>query len=148
MAVRPLLVASMLLVAGGAHAQALRCEAADGKVTYANTHCPPGTQLKRELAAPPPVNEADRKRAEERARADAARLREIESRERKEAEKLHKSRAAAEKQSAERERECRKLQLRLKQAEDDLSAASLAKRPAAEKARQRAREQYELSCRS
>jgi hypothetical protein len=135
------------LLTGHAHAQLLRCESAAGAVTYANGSCPPGTTLKREVPPAPPLSEADRKRAESQAKAEATRARQLEQTERTEAQRLEKARAAEAKKAQERERSCRKLALQLQQAEDALSKAALNKREAAEKTRNRARERYELDCR-
>lgn len=135
------------LLTGHAHAQLLRCESPMGAVTYANGSCPPGTTLKSQIPPAPPLSEADRKRAESQARAEANRARQLEQAERAEAQQREKARAAEAKKAQERERSCRKLALQLQQAEDTLSKAALNKRDAAEKARNGARARYELDCR-
>jgi hypothetical protein len=142
-----LLGAALVLPAGPAPAQALRCESPDGKVSYASERCPPGTTLARELPAAAPASEADRKRAQAQQKADAQRLDKIEQQRRKDEDKAQRERAAAAHKAQERERSCRKLASRLQDAEDRLSRSTVDKRPAAEKARNRAREQYELDCR-
>lgn len=135
------------LFTGVVHAQLLRCESPTGAVTYANGSCPPGTTLKSEVPPAPPLSEADRKRAENQAKAEANRSRQLDQAERAEAQQREKARAADAKKAQERERDCRKLALQLQQAEDALSKAALNKREAAEKTRNRARERYELDCR-
>lgn len=136
-----------LLLCAGAHAQVLRCESPSGAVTYANGSCPAGTTLKREVPPAPAVSEADRKRAQAQAKADAANAKKLEQAERSEAQQRERASAAAAKKAEERERNCRKLALQLQEAEDRLSKATVNKRDAAEKARNRARERYELDCR-
>ena len=132
--------------AGPAPAQALRCESPEGRVTYADARCPPGTTLAREIPAMPAATEADRKRAQAQQKADAQRIERIEQQRSKDEDKAQRERAAAAQKAQERERACRKLALRLQEAEDRLSKSTVDKRPTAEKARNRAREQYELDC--
>lgn len=61
-----------------------RCEAADGRVTYSNTQCPPGTEPVRKVNTDPPVRVDEQAAAKARARKDVA-----------EAAKVDKERAAA-----------------------------------------------------
>jgi hypothetical protein len=132
---------------GAANAQLLRCESPSGPVTYANGDCPAGTTVKREVPPAPPINEAERQRAQADAKAQAARAQKLEQAERAEAQQRERAQAAAAKKAQERERSCRKLALQLQQAEDQLSKSTVNKREAAEKARNRARERYEIHCR-
>ncbi len=135
------------LAGSAVHAQVLRCESPDGAVTYANGGCPPGTSLKRAVPPPPPVNEADRKRAEAQAKAEASQARKLEQAERSEAQQRERASAAEAKKAEERARNCRKLALDVQQAEDRVSKATVNKREAAEKQRDRARQRYEIDCR-
>ncbi len=135
------------LAAAGVQAQVLRCESPDGAVTYANGGCPPGTSVKREVPPAPPVNEADRKRAQSQAKADATQARKLEQAERSEAQQRERASAAEAKKAEERARNCRKLALDVQQAEDRVSKATVNKREAVEKQRDRARQRYEIDCR-
>jgi multidrug resistance efflux pump len=125
----------------------VRCESADGKVTYANEGCPPGTQFRREVKKAEPVDPADARRARERARDDAERVESIEQQRRREEEKAAQARAAAAKKEEARRSECRKLTASVQDAERDLERSTLAKRAEAEQRLKRARESYDKSCR-
>lgn len=71
-----------------------RCESADGKVTYSNTQCPEGTSATRKVNTSPPVAVDNEKAAKDRARRDAAEVKEI--------EKARAKEGAKEEQKAER----------------------------------------------
>jgi hypothetical protein len=79
-----------------------RCESKDGRITYSNTTCPAGTVATRPVNTEPPVSVDDRKAAQDRARRDAASVRQIdkeraqqEARERRQADDRAKSEAKA-----------------------------------------------------
>jgi hypothetical protein len=107
---RSALVAAALTLAATAAALAQsgtvqRCEAKDGKVTYSNTQCPPGTAPVRKVNTDPPISVEAREAAQAQARKDAAALKkadkeraEQEARERKQAE----ARARADDKASER----------------------------------------------
>lgn len=59
-----------------------RCESADGRISYSDTACPPGSQAVRALAAPERPSPAARKQARERVERDLALAAEIEARRR------------------------------------------------------------------
>ena len=76
---RLVLCALLLSAALGAQAQGIqRCEDGRGGATYTNGSCPAGTQLARPVNTAPPVNDADRKAAEARARQDTQAVKSIE----------------------------------------------------------------------
>jgi hypothetical protein len=144
---RPLALLLAVALCGSVQAQLLRCESPTGAVTYANGSCPAGTTVKREVPPPPPVSDAERQRAQSQAKAEASQARKLEQAERAEAQQRERARAAEEKKAEERARNCRKLALQVQQAEDRVSKATVNKREAAEKQRDRARERYEIDCR-
>lgn len=127
-------VAVAAALAPDASAQGVqRCEAADGKVTYSNTRCPEGTSAVRQVNTTPPVAVDEAKAARERARDDAARVRELDkakqdevAQERKAAEQKQAAEAKAEAAARAKERErCDKARRELAKARDaraDLTA--------------------------
>ena len=58
--------------------QVQRCEAKDGKVTYSNTQCPDGTTPVRKVNTDPAVRVEDQQAAKDRAKKDAAEVKQIE----------------------------------------------------------------------
>ena len=85
-----------------------RCESADGKVTYSNTHCPEGTSAVRKVNTSPPVAVEEQKAAKERAKRDAAEVAD-KSREQTQA-KADREAAEAEKVQAKQRERCERAQ--------------------------------------
>lgn len=143
---RIIVVLAALALPNGAAAQTLRCESPDGKVTYAQNDCPPGTQPVRAVPPPGKVTREDQRAAGERARSDAKAVARIES-ERK-AEEIRAARAErADRFRAEaRARTCKRLALRVKQAKDDAAAAPINRAADAKRKLKKAQENYELEC--
>ena len=141
-----LILAALLVVAGGAHAQAIRCEGPDGKVAYGNVECPPGTTPVRTLSAPGKISAEERQAAREHSQKEAKQVDRIE-RERKTEET---KRASTEKtdrlRAAAHARTCKRLELRVNQAKDDAAIGPLAKRSDAQRRLRKAQENYELEC--
>jgi hypothetical protein len=81
-----------------------RCESADGKVTYSNTQCPAGTSATRKVNTSPPVAVDEAKAAKDRARRDAAEVKEIEKGRAKEEQKAERT-AAEQKKTQDKQRE-------------------------------------------
>jgi Domain of unknown function (DUF4124) len=81
-----------------------RCESADGKVTYSNTQCPAGTSATRKVNTSPPVAVDEEKAAKDRARRDAAEVKEIEKARAKEEQKAERT-AAEQKKAQDKQRE-------------------------------------------
>jgi hypothetical protein len=82
-----------------------RCESKDGRVTYSNTECPPGTTPVRKVNTEPPVSVDERKAAQERAKKDNAAAKQLDKeRAQQEARdrKLADERARAEAKAKER----------------------------------------------
>jgi hypothetical protein len=137
-----------LALAFPAAAQTLRCEDAAGKVTYVQGTCPPGTQPVRTLAEPPPPLPADRAAASARAHSEARESKRIDKE--RAAEEAHRAKAARAEEARARAdaRTCRRLELRLKQAGDDLKNATLKRQAQAERNLRKARDSYQLECKT
>ena len=58
--------------------QVQRCEGKDGKVTYSNRECPAGTSPVRKVNTAPPVSVPEQKAAKDRAKKDAAEVKQLE----------------------------------------------------------------------
>jgi Skp family chaperone for outer membrane proteins len=129
-----------------AGAQALRCEDAYGRVTYEQIRCPNGTKLVRtidEQGKPTPSEEAA---AAERARREAKELQRAEQERQKEEARRAKAASEQQKKAQSTVHRCKHLELRVKQAEDDLKTASLNRQAQAESKVSKAKESYALDC--
>jgi flagellum-specific peptidoglycan hydrolase FlgJ len=93
-----------------------RCESPDHKVTYSNTSCPEGTKAVRSVNTSPPVAVDNQKAAKDRARRDAAEVREIDKAKAKESTQAERV-AADQKKTEEKDRQ------RCEQARRDLDQA-------------------------
>ncbi len=129
-----------------ATSQTMRCESADGKVTYANAACPDGTRSVRTLPPAPEPTPADAKAARDRLKADRQQVQQLEREQRNAAARQERERAAQARQQAERDQACRALALKAAQADERVSKSTLAKREAAEKTAQKARARYAAQC--
>ena len=95
-------VLAMTSFAAGALAQQMqvqRCEGKDGKVTYSNRECPAGTSPVRKVNTAPPVSVPEEKAAKDRAKKDAADVKQIDKDRKKQAEE--EKRAAEKRDKAE-----------------------------------------------
>jgi hypothetical protein len=135
-----------LVAAWTAGAQVIRCESADGKVTYANQACPEGTRPVKTLPPPDPPKAADVQAARDRTKAGQQQVKAIEAQRQSEEEKRARERAAAAKQQEKRDLACRKLATQVRDAEDALSRAALNKREPAETRARRLHAQYTAEC--
>lgn len=146
----PLITVLAMLAAGTASAQSagpmLRCESADGKVTYAGSACPPGTEPVRSVAPPGRILPDERKAAGERARKDSQQLNRIERDRNAEEVKTARADKADKVRAQAHARTCSKLALRVKQAKDDLTNIAQNRRSGAERKLKRAQELHELEC--
>lgn len=134
-------------LAGAAGAQTVhRCEGADGKVTYSNTACPPGTQAVRNIEPAPPPPAIDQKAARERTQRYAREVERLESERRKQEEQAQRQRAAAQEKARRKQAECRRLQARVEDARAAFEKATLAKRQEADRRLRRAQAQYDAAC--
>lgn len=137
-----------LVAACSVGAQVIRCESADGKVTYANQACPEGTRPVKTLPPPDPPQDADVKAARDRTKAGQQQVKAIEAQRQSEEEKRARERAAAAKQQEKRDLACRKLATQVRDAEETLSRAALNKRESAEARARRLHAQYTAECAS
>lgn len=92
----------LLAIATASAQQVHRCESKDGKVTYSNTQCPEGTTPVRKVNTDPPVKVEDQKAAKDRAKKDAAEVKQIDK-ERAEQEAKEKRDAEDQTQAAAKE---------------------------------------------
>lgn len=137
----------VLLLAGlaGDAAAIVRCESADGKVTYSNGDCPPNTRLVRRVEPSPPVVVHDSARppaksgeARPPAKAEPSRARREES-----PAQIDEELKA---QLAEQRRECDARARELQRLQDELNAAAPEHRASAELALRRAQDDYRALC--
>ncbi|HEU0199436.1 MAG TPA: DUF4124 domain-containing protein [Burkholderiaceae bacterium] len=127
------LVAALLFSPVVTAQQVVRCEGEDGRVTYGNAACPPGTRSVRTIEPPKAPTEGDRDAARSRAEQNAKSLERIQ-RERQQAQKkAERERSVAANKANDKARECAKLERALANARKDLEAAPLAKREAADR---------------
>lgn len=140
------LVAVFALAAGNAAAQALRCESPEGKVTYAQENCPAGTAPVRAVGAAGQPTPEDQRAAASRARGEAKTLDQIERERKAEEARAARAQSTDRARSAAHARTCRRLALRVKQAKDDLAAASLSRAKDARRRLQKAQENHDLEC--
>lgn len=130
----------------GLLAQTVRCESADGKVTYANVACPDGSRTVRTLPPADPPSTADTKAARERLKADQQQLQKLDQQRKAEDAERERERAAEAKKKDKRDLACRKLARQVSEADEDLGRAALNRREAAETKAQRLRTQYASEC--
>jgi hypothetical protein len=129
-----------------AHAQATRCEAPDGKITYVNGGCPAGTRAAKSVGAAPPASDADRKAAEARAAADRKQAEALSKQQRAADEKLAKERAAQAARDKKQTQECAKLELKRRHAQEDYDRAPPKSKDSAQVKLRRAGEAYAAMC--
>lgn len=139
------LIAALLASAVAAEIQ--RCEAPDGKVTYSNESCPPGTTAVKKVDTRPPVTEADAKSAKTRAQRDAEEAKALDKQREAEEKSRARAREAARKKEEQLERECNKKRIAVNTARDAVESASLNRRAELEKKLARAKESFEKDCR-
>jgi len=140
------LLAAIALVSVSAEAQVMRCEAADGKVTYAQTNCPVGTQPVRTLGAPgKPAPEGERA-ATERAPTDAKAPDRVEREGKAGEARLAEPQKPDRFRAAARARTCKHLALRVTQAKEDAATAPLNREADAQRRLKMAQENHELEC--
>jgi hypothetical protein len=129
----------------GEAAAIVRCESADGKVTYSNSDCPPNTKLVRKIEPSPPVVVHDGARPP----AKAAEARPPAGVEPSRARRSNDPAQVDEElnaQLAEQRRECEARARDLQRLQDDVSAAAPANRASAELALRRAQDDYRALC--
>ncbi len=123
----------------------VRCESADGKVTYSNSDCPPNTRMVRKIEPSPPVVVHDK--ANPVAKAGEARppVKVEPSRPRRTEDPVQLDEEVSA-QLAEQRRECESRARELQRLQDDVRAASPANRASAELTLRRAQDDYKALC--
>lgn len=140
------LLSAVCLTAAASAQTVQRCESPDGKVTYSNTACPPGTQAVRTIEREPQPPAVDQKAARERTQRYTRQVERLERERKIEEEKAARQRAAAEAKAQKLAAECRKLQSRVDAAKDAFERATLARRQEADRKLRRAQQQYDAAC--
>jgi hypothetical protein len=123
-----------------------RCEAPDGRISYANGPCPPGTTAVRTLPPSVAPSAADRQAAQQRARRDAREAVALERTRKAAEERAAREHEQAQAKAKKHEAHCRRLETRLRQAQEELAAATLKKRTEAQRRVKRAEELYAQEC--
>ena len=136
-----------LITAGHAReaSQILRCEAADGRVTYSNDQCPPSTRAVRRIELSPPVVVHEGGRAPARA-GEAQPAAKVEASRPRRSESPAQIDEELNAQLAEQRRDCEARARDLQRLQDDVNAASPANRASAELALRRAQDDYRALC--
>jgi hypothetical protein len=137
----------VVLVAGHARdaAAIVRCESADGKVTYSNSDCPPNTKAVRSIDLSPPVEVHERERPSAKGAAARAPARVEPSRARP-ADNPAQVDEELNAQLAERRRACEARAREMQRLHDDVNAAAPDNRASAELALRRAQDDYKALC--
>jgi hypothetical protein len=147
MNVARLLLAALLTVSPPLIAQEVqRCEAPDGRASYAQGPCPPGTRPVRTLPPAEAPSAADRKSARERGEQDVRNAAAIDRARKAEEERLAREQERAQAQARKQEQHCRRLLSRLSTAREELASASPTKRAEATRRVKRAEELYVEDC--
>jgi hypothetical protein len=141
-------LACLALLAAGHAGEAtaiVRCESADGKVTYSNSDCPPNTKLVRKIEPSPPVVVHDSARPSAKAgeARPPARVEPSRARRTDDPAQIDEELNA---QLAEQRRECEARARELQRLQDDVGAAAPANRASAELALRRAQDDYRALC--
>ena len=123
----------------------VRCEAADGRVTYSNDACPPSTRAVRKIDLSPPVVVHEGGRAPARA-GEAQPAAKVEATRARRSENPAQIDEELNAQLAEQRRECEARGRELQRLQDDVNAAEPANRASAELALRRAQEDYRALC--
>jgi hypothetical protein len=137
---------ALLLAAYARDAAAIvRCESADGKVSYSNSDCPPNTKLVRKIEPSPPVvvHGSARPPAKPGEARPPAKLEPSRARRNEEPAQIDEELGA---QLAEQRRECEARARELQRLHDDVNAAAPASRASAELALRRAQDDYRALC--
>ena len=123
----------------------VRCEAADGKVTYSNTECPPNTTMVRKVEPSPPVVVHDSGRPKATAGDDRQVVKLEASRPRRVEDPVQID-EELNAQLAEQRRECAARARELQRLQDDVDAAAPGARASAELSLRRAQDDYRALC--
>jgi uncharacterized membrane protein YqiK len=141
-------LACLALLAAGVSREAaaiVRCESADGKVTYSNSECPPNSRLVRKVEPSSPIVVHDGPRPAASA-ADAKSTARIEPSRTRRAEDPLQIDEELQAQLAAQRRECDTRAREVQRLQDELTAASPENRASAELALRRAQDDYRALC--
>lgn len=139
-------LAALVLLPAPAAAQVQRCEGADGKPVYVSGPCPQGTRPIRSLPPTEAPSAAERKAAQQRAHKDAGKAAALERERKAEDLRIAREQQRSAAQAKKDDAHCRRLQTKLRHAQEDLAAAPLAKRADAQRRARRAEEAYAADC--
>jgi len=139
-------VSGVLFAAPGWAQEVQRCEATDGKVTYSNSACPPGSRPVRTIDPDPPPSAADQKAARERTQRYLRQVENLERSREKEQQEAQRARLAAEEAERRRAVECRALESRVHAAREERDKATLQKRQQADRKLRLAQERFDARC--
>lgn len=123
-----------------------RCEAPDGRVSYANGPCPPGTRPVRTLPPAEAPSAADQKSARERSQQAVRNAAALDRARKAEEERLAREQEKEQARAKKQEQHCRRLLSRLHAAQEELVNASPKKRAEAQRRVRRAEELYVEDC--
>ena len=145
------LLASAALIFASLHLSAAaqtvqRCEGADGRISYVDGPCPTGTTAVRTVTPPNAPTAADHKAAQQRARNDAKQVSASERQRQAEEGRAERDAEKAQAKAKKQESHCRRLQTRLRHAQEDLANAALQKQTEAQRRVKRAEELYAEDC--
>ena len=126
--------------------EVLRCQGPDGRVSYAQGVCPSGTTAVRTLPPPETPSASDQTAAQQRAQQDMRNAAALDR-----ARKADEERAAREQQKAlaeakKQEAQCRRLETRWRQAQDDLAQATPSRRAEMQRRVDRAEALHAADC--
>ena len=142
-----LLVAALLTAAAPAMAQDVRrCEGVDGKVSYANGACPPGTLDVRTLAPAGTPSAAEQHAARQRAQQEVQRAAALDRARMAEEQRAVRVQEQLLARARKQEAHCRRLQTSLRYAQEDLATARPSKRVDAQRRAARAEDLYREAC--
>jgi uncharacterized membrane protein YqiK len=143
-----LLIASLTAFAALSTAaqEVQRCESADGKVSYANGPCPPGTTAVRSLPAAGTPSASDQRAAQQRAQQDVRNAAAIDRARKAEEERLAREQEKEQAKAKKKEAHCQRLETRLSAAQAEFAGASGSKRVEAQRRLKRAEQLYVEDC--
>lgn len=123
-----------------------RCETAERKVIYVNGPCPAGTTSIRTLAPTAAPGTEEQKAARQRAQQDVQKAAAIERSRKADDAAAARAQEQARARAAKKEAHCRRLETRLRHAQEDLAGATLKKQTEAQRRVKRAEELYAQDC--
>ena len=123
-----------------------RCEGADGKVSYANGPCPPGTAAVRSLPAAGTPSAADQKAAQQRAQQDVRNAAALDRARKAEEDRATREQSRQLAAAMKQETHCRSLQTSIRHAQEDLAGARPRKRTEMQRRLARAEDAYRGDC--